>query len=195
MEFLIAFDRGVFFAIDNQLLPRLGDSGWTQIMVFFTSVGDLWELRIFLAVAVIALAVSRRLKAAIILLAVFLAAHGLNNGVKTLVARPRPHPVNAVINVPSSYSYPSGHALESTALYVSFAFLAAPLLTRRSLRVLMIGASLLLVFLIGVSRVYFCVHFVTDVIGGWAAGMALALAAAWLDQRLSPVRSPDPLAP
>jgi undecaprenyl-diphosphatase len=194
MEFLIAFDRGIFFAIDNQLLPRLGDSGWTRIMLFFTRVGDLWELRIFLAVAVIALAVSRRFRAAILLLAVFLTAHGLNNGAKQLVARPRPHPVNTVIGVPNSYSFPSGHALESTALYVSFAFLAAPLLSRRSLRILLIGASLLLVFLIGVSRVYLCVHFVTDVVGGWAAGMSLALVAAWLDQRLSTVRSPEPVA-
>src|SRR5262249_427615 len=135
------------------------------------------------------------IRAAIILLAVFLAAFGLSEGTKRLVARPRPNPVNAVTTVPASYSYPSGHALESTALYVSFALLALPLLTRRSLRILMLDSSLLLVFLIGVSRVYLCVHFVTDVVGGWAAGMALALAAAWLDERFSTVRSPEPAAP
>jgi undecaprenyl-diphosphatase len=51
---------------------------------------------------------------------------------------------------------------------------------------------MLLVGLIGLSRVYLCVHYVSDVIGGWAAGWALALACAWVDERITPMPNHNP---
>jgi undecaprenyl-diphosphatase len=182
VEFLISFDKGVFFAFDNTVTPEFGK--WLNpVMIRITHLGDLWILCIVVLAGVAVLAVFRRLRSAILMTATFLLAIGLNDGTKELVGRDRPAPTNPVIHVPHSYSFPSGHALESAATYGTLALLAARGLKSRGARALLIGGSLVLVGLIGFSRVYLCVHYVSDVIGGWAAGWALALACAWLDER------------
>jgi undecaprenyl-diphosphatase len=188
MEFLVAFDKGVFFAFDNSIIPQFGNSGLNEIMIFCTHLGDPWTLRGALLVGVAGLATGGRFRSAVLALATFLLATGLSDGTKGLVRRERPAPANWVVPVPSSYSFPSGHALESTALYGTLALLAARGCASRKAKYSLIGGSLLLVGLIGFSRVYLSVHFTSDVIGGWAAGWALTLACAWVDQRWQSLR-------
>jgi len=185
MEFLIGFDKGVSFALDHQIVPRFGPHGLNEAMVFFTHLGDLLVLRVAVIVIVCAFAACRRFLPAALVILAFLAGHGLSNGVKDAVQRERPYPVHEFSPRPKSYSYPSGHALESTALYVTAALLAA----RYGMRAgrWLVAGSLLLAFLIGFSRVYLGYHYATDVIGGWAAGLAIALTCLWLAQRWAPI--------
>jgi undecaprenyl-diphosphatase len=67
------------------------------------------------------------------------------------------------------------------------AVLLARTMQRRRSKVFCVGAALFLSFLIGLSRVYLGVHYPTDVLAGWAAGIAWALlcwlAAYWLEKR------------
>jgi undecaprenyl-diphosphatase len=112
-----------------------------------------------------------------------LAAILLDAGVKALVQRPRPEVVRPLVPVPAGWGFPSGHALGSTAVYVSAALLLTAAPVRRWRRVLALIAALSLAFLIGFSRLYLGVHYVTDVVGGWAAGLALALFGHWLEER------------
>jgi undecaprenyl-diphosphatase len=186
MEFLVGFDKGVSFALDSQVVPRFGGWGLDRAMVFFTHLGDQLELRITLLAAVILLALSRRFLHAALVVGAFLSAHALSNGTKSVVQRPRPDFVHSPLARPQSYSFPSGHALESTALYVTIALVAARGWTRQRMRRWLAIGSLVLVFLIGSSRVYLGVHYATDVIGGWAAGLAIALTCAWFDERWQP---------
>jgi undecaprenyl-diphosphatase len=190
VEFLISFDKGVFFAFDNTVIPIFG-ARLNPIMLFLTHMGDGWTLRGALVVGVAGFATGGRFRAGVLTLATFLLAIGLSTGTKGLVRRDRPAPTNPVIDVPQSYSFPSGHALESTATYGTLALLAARGRKNRGARALLIGGSLMLVGLIGFSRVYLCMHYVSDVIGGWAAGWALALACAWIDERLAPMPNYD----
>ena len=74
----------------------------------------------------------------------------------------------------SSFSFPSGHALISLAVYGSIALVLARRLPRRGDRMLLYAATGLLVLAIGFSRLYLGVHFLSDVLAGFAAG------AAWL---------------
>src|SRR5262249_6943569 len=80
-------------------------------------------------------------------------------------------------------SFPSGHALNSAVIYLTLALLTAPLLPRRSARVYVITAALVLVFLLGVSRLYLGVHWLTGVLAGWTFGLAWAVACRWVDRR------------
>ena len=84
-------------------------------------------------------------------------------------------------------SYPSGHSMMSSVVYLTLAVLLARAMERRRVKVYCVAVALLLSLMIGASRVYLGVHYPTDVIAGWAGGTAWALlcwlAAYWLEKR------------
>jgi undecaprenyl-diphosphatase len=88
----------------------------------------------------------------------------LNHLLKVLFARPRPHFEHPLL-VETSYSFPSGHAMESFVVYGMLAYFAVLALRSWESR----GAALLVV-LIGFSRMYLGVHYLSDVLAGYAAG-------------------------
>ncbi len=69
-----------------------------------------------------------------------------------------------------TYSFPSGHAMASTATYGALAYLAWGRLSSRRSRVLLGAAVTSLVALIGFSRLYLGVHYLSDVLAGIAGG-------------------------
>jgi membrane-associated phospholipid phosphatase len=68
------------------------------------------------------------------------------------------------------WGFPSGHAMTSLVAYGMLAYLMASQVDRRGERLGIIACAVLLVLLIGVSRMYLGVHYFSDVIGGYAAG-------------------------
>jgi undecaprenyl-diphosphatase len=110
--------------------------------------------------------------------------------VKTLVARPRPPLVDARL-ILDGFSFPSGHATIATTLYGTLAYVALrgwPARYDVPRALVAVGATLL-IFAIGLSRVYLGVHYPSDVLAGWAAGavwLALVVIAehVWLPVRM-----------
>lgn len=89
---------------------------------------------------------------------------------KVLIHRPRPLGAMEFLKR-FSYSFPSGHAMESVIGYGMLAYMLVTFwATRGSVRVFIIAAALLLVLMIGLSRLYLGVHYFSDVVGGFAAG-------------------------
>jgi undecaprenyl-diphosphatase len=113
--------------------------------------------------------------AAWVLVGVATGAGVLNFALKQAFERPRPELFHEVTN-PLSYSFPSGHAMASTAIYGMVAFIVAR--ERPGSRWVPFVAAAVLVLLIGVSRVFLGVHWVTDVLAGFAGGMFALLAGA-----------------
>jgi membrane-associated phospholipid phosphatase len=93
----------------------------------------------------------------------------LHHGFKYFIGRPRPEPIVAYA-IDESYSFPSGHAIAGLVVYSAIAWLIANRLPALSARIAIITAATLLVTTIGISRVYFGVHYLTDVLAGWIAG-------------------------
>lgn len=89
--------------------------------------------------------------------------------------RPRPDLVPHATYVVSA-SFPSAHAMVSAVVYLTLGALVARMVHRRRLKLYVIMVAASLAGLIGVSRVYLGVHWPTDVLAGWAAGAAWALA-------------------
>jgi undecaprenyl-diphosphatase len=72
--------------------------------------------------------------------------------------------------------------MHSAVVYLTLAALLLRVVEERRARVFVVAVAVLLTFLAGVSRVYLGVHFPTDVLAGWSAGLAWS-AGSWLFAR------------
>lgn len=89
----------------------------------------------------------------------------------------RHHPIfNHAFVIETGYSFPSGHTMISLAFYGAIAYIALTYIKSRGWKVLTIVGALAISVLIGFSRLYLGVHYLTDVLAGWAAsGLWLAV--------------------
>jgi membrane-associated phospholipid phosphatase len=92
---------------------------------------------------------------------------------KSVFERPRPAFDDPVATA-DWFSFPSGHALSSIALYGALAYLFGRRLSPRARATCFYGVAVL-VAAIGFSRLYLGVHFLTDVLAGYSAGLAWLL--------------------
>jgi len=157
--------------------------GWLELpMIFFTALGN--ENFFFLVLPLLYWSVDTGLGLRVAF--ILATSNYLNSIIKLLFAAPRPHWVNTRVKPflhENSFGIPSGHAQNSAA----FTGIAAAWIKRPWVWVLV----LLLVFLIGFSRLYLGVHFAHDVIAGWVIGYLLLFlfmkfwdpVAAWLSTK------------
>lgn len=99
-------------------------------------------------------------------------SRAINITLKSLIDRPRPE--FKVIEVTES-SFPSGHSQNNMALYISVLLVALLFvnLPRRRVALKIILISLPLI--IGITRIYFGVHYLSDVVAGWSMGAFIAI--------------------
>jgi undecaprenyl-diphosphatase len=193
MEFVQATDEGTLFWCENHH-TTVGNA----LMRFITRLGDPSALITVVALSGILFLVTGRRRTAVILLLVSLSGLGLTQLVSYLVKRERPDMAWRLIDRPHSPSFPSGHALNSMAIFGTLALLAARSTRRRIVCALVLVVGFLLPLTIGLSRPYLGVHYPSDVLAGWTAGLACALFALWADQRwgdrelCAPSLSPPP---
>jgi membrane protein DedA with SNARE-associated domain/membrane-associated phospholipid phosphatase len=161
---IVRFDRALDDYLHAHATPHL-----TTFFLIVTALGSI-EVIVLLGVIVAAFLAWRR---GWLLLGSWLAAVAgsavLNQLLKGLFARPRPHFDHPLL-VETSYSFPSGHAMESFVVYGMLAYFAVLALRTWESRVGMVLGAALLVVLIGFSRMYLGVHYFSDVIAGYAAG-------------------------
>ena len=106
----------------------------------------------------------------------------VDTGLKLLYGRARPEAFFDYYPAPESYSFPSGHALFSVCFFGGLAVLLTHRLNGRLVQAAVWLVALVLILLIGASRVYLGVHYPTDVVGGYAMGVTWVTAVAFGDR-------------
>jgi undecaprenyl-diphosphatase len=153
----IAFDAPILLWIhaqSNQFLDTF--------FLIVTTLGNA-EVILPLTLAIIGYFIYKRKKRdAVTLLFIFGGAALANFLLKSLFQRDRPTFWDSIITE-TSYSFPSGHAMMSAAL----AFGVIYVLWNTKWRNLSIVIGGLFVLLVGLSRLYFGVHYPTDILAGW----------------------------
>ena len=159
------FLHSYFNIIDDfvySLVKPLISNDMTNIMQFITFFSDpIWC--ILLSCLMILFVKNKKISKAFLLnlILVFL----LNYVLKILFSRNRPADINLIVE--TGFSFPSGHAMMSLGIYGFLIYLL--LLSDKNKISKIIGTCflILLIFLIGISRIYLGVHYATDVIAGF----------------------------
>jgi len=94
----------------------------------------------------------------------------LNLIIKNIISRPRPTGFRIIDE--TGYSFPSGHSMVSMAFYGFIIFLIYRFVKSKPLKVTLIIVLSLLIFLIGISRIYLGVHYASDVVEGFCISVA-----------------------
>lgn len=182
--------------IDEQLIRSLRAPGrpgeplgpiWLRTaMRDLTALGGPALLALFVLSVAGALAIRRQYHGVVLLLASTIGGRFLNVFLKEVFSRQRPDLSLRLVEVTSA-SFPSGHAMDSATIYLTAAAVLARLVEPLALKLYFLGLAVVLSALAGVTRVYLGVHYPSDVLAGWTAGLAWALfcwtTARWLQRR------------
>jgi undecaprenyl-diphosphatase len=175
-----ALDRAIILALRSAGDPNdpLGPRWVEEMMRDFTALGGLSILTVMvLAVAGYLLLADKR-RTALLVVVASVGGILLGAALKYGFGRPRPDLVSHGAMVYTA-SFPSGHAMMSAIVYLTLGTLLASVEPNVRIKLYLFGVALLLTALVGISRVYLGVHWPTDVVAGWAAGLAWALLLWW----------------
>ena len=147
----------------------------------FTSLGSITVLTVIVLIVTGLVLSLRQKREALVLLAAAGGGLALTGGLKDLFGRARPEAIYRAVEVTRS-SFPSGHAMLSAVVYLTLGAICAGYAPRPLVKTYVMSAAMTLTLLVGVTRIYLGVHWMTDVLAGWSVGAAWATAC-WLGAR------------
>ena len=182
------FDETILRWMRNpaDLSQPLGPSWLASVARDYTSLGSTAVITMTCVAAAGFLALRKKFGALVLVVVSIAGGAIVSTLLKQTFERPRPSLVPHLTEV-TSLSFPSGHSMIAAITYLTLGSLIARTTSDRRLKVYVLGFAALLTFIIGVTRVYLGVHYPTDVLAGWCAGISWALlcslAARWLQRR------------
>lgn len=171
-----ALGEGLFEGVDAFTIEADPDRWLTTFFVAITWLGTMTGFVVVSSIMFLVLLLLKRYRGAAAFLLSLLTAAYTNDFLKEWVARERP--VHAGIVEAGGFSYLSGHAFVSAAAYGLFAYLLVKKVESAGLRWFLGTIAIVLIGLIGFSRIYLGVHYTSDVIGGYLLGIVWM--AVWL---------------
>ena len=154
---ITVFDTNIYNA-----LSILKSNVITNIFKIITELGSA-KILIIIALILLVIVKNKRIGIAISL---DLASIGLLNQIlKNIIQRPRPEGFRLVEE--SGYSFPSGHSMASMAFYGLIIYFIFKNIKNKTARNSICVTLSMLIFFIGISRIYLGVHYASDVIAGF----------------------------
>ena len=172
---LLTFDYQVFSFLHYYLLSDI----LTSFLKMITYMGSAW----FLGIITLMILCFFKNKFIGIRLGInlFLVSM-LNLLLKNIFLIPRPDTLTLISE--NGFSYPSGHAMTSLAFYGFLIYLVYQKMKPSILKKMIILLFILLIFLIGFSRIYLGVHHFSDILGGYLISLAYFILFIKLSQKL-----------
>jgi undecaprenyl-diphosphatase len=180
-----SFDDRILLALRVPGDPArpIGPEWLEEVARDITALGSSVVLGLALVAVAGFLALDRRYSAMRFVLGAALSGWVLSSILKTAFNRPRPELVPHLMRVYFS-SFPSGHSMMSAVVYGTLGTLLSSLVTLKRLKFYFLAFAAILAGLVGLSRVYLGVHYPTDVLAGWSAGVAWSTLCWLLSRRL-----------
>ena len=169
------FDEWVLRSLrrtDNPALP-VGPDWMAEVGRDLTALGGVAVLLLVTVAVAGFLCLDRKFAAMGFLITAVAGGLVLSSLLKASFSRPRPDVVPYLSQVYTT-SFPSGHSMMSAVVYLTLGAVLARMVARRRLKLYFLATALLLTGMVGCSRVYMGVHFPTDVLAGWTAGLVWA---------------------
>jgi undecaprenyl-diphosphatase len=160
------FDERALVWLAERRTPFLDD-----VMIHVTALGDGLVLVMLVGVVSVFLWLTRHRWSVYVLLAGMFGGQVMNTLLKEVFARPRPDVIEALARV-TTKSFPSGHAMSAFIGYGSIAYIIARLEPTAALRRTTWAIAVLTILAVGFSRMYLGVHYPSDVLAGFMAGLA-----------------------
>ncbi len=182
------FDRWVVRSMrdQNNLADPVGPPWLEETARDITALGGFAWIAFATAAIAIYLWLDRKTHMATFLVAATISGTIVSFLLKNAFDRPRPDLVSHLSHVYTS-SFPSGHSMLAAVVYLTLGSLLASVISNISLKVYVLAVAILLTIAVGFSRIYLGVHYPTDILAGWLAGLVWALvcwlAARWLQRR------------
>jgi undecaprenyl-diphosphatase len=168
------FDSEAIRAADRyaqQVAASWRSPALTSVMKVLSWIGKDYMRAVIVAPVVVALVRARSHRRLYAFAASILGGVLLVQALKAVFRRARPSDID-VLSSAHGYSFPSGHAMGAMLLYGSLAYVVYfSMEHHRRLRVLAVTLCVLMILTIGASRIYLGVHYLSDVIAGFAAGL------------------------
>lgn len=162
----------IFRAPDNDR-ELIGPPWVHEVARDITALGGYFVLFFVTTIVCSYLVLMRKWAASIFIAVASLTGWLVSSLLKAFFDRPRPDVVEHLSHAFTS-SFPSGHSMMSAIVYLTMGALLARFANRGSVRIYCLSVAILLSGLIGCSRVMMGVHYPTDVLGGWSAGLVWA---------------------
>ncbi|MBI2045862.1 MAG: phosphatase PAP2 family protein [Parcubacteria group bacterium] len=159
---ILSFDTQAF-----NFFSTIRESPWLQVFSTVTWLGEWYVAGGFLVAVSIALWFFHKRVFIFPFLTSVAGAEVFTYLLKNIIARPRPEMAEVIEN---SFSFPSGHATIAVALYGFLAYILFRMCRTRKEKIVVSVAAVFIVLLIGFSRLYLGVHYVSDVIAGYLVG-------------------------
>lgn len=161
-----------FRRTDDPGLPK-GPPWLREVGIDITALGSFAVLLLLVLAVGGFLWIHQQKRLTLLLLVSTGGGFAINALMKTLFARPRPGVVPHLREV-FTPSFPSGHAALSAIVYLTIGVLLFEVVKGRRARLYCLAVAMGATGLVGFSRVYLGVHYPSDVLAGWATGIAWA---------------------
>lgn len=172
----IVFDSVILNLVHASRTPLV-----TRIMLEFTNFGSFGIFMLSGLIVAYLLLKNHKKEVLIFSLIVFMGA-AINALLKVIIQRPRPI-FDALISE-KDYSFPSGHSMDSMIFFLAIIYLTYHFTGSKHKTILVALLSFFCVFMIGLSRVYLGVHYPSDILGGYLAGLLWFLVILLIDRTI-----------